>query len=62
MCFVPDLQAYTQQGEFMSVSITSINNLNGVSTGYRLVFFRYIHRKNRIFLILPLCVFTQQAR
>lgn len=59
--FVSDLHAYTLQGEFLSPSITSVNTLNGVSTGYDLAFFRHIHKKNRMFLILVLSVFTQQG-
>jgi len=56
VCFVPDLHAYALQGEFLSLPITSVNTCNG----YYLIIFRHIHRKNRIFLIPALCVFTQQ--
>lgn len=60
-CFVSDPSTYTQRGEFLSLSIISVNTLHGVSTGYDLVFVRHIHGKNRIFPIPARCVFTQQG-
>lgn len=60
-CVVPDLNAHTLQGQFLSLSITSVNTVNGVSTGYNLIFFRHIHRQSRIFLVPALSVFTQQG-
>lgn len=60
-CVVPDLNAHTLQGQFLPLSITSVNTVNGVLTGYNLIFFRHIHKQNGIFLIPALSVFTQQG-
>lgn len=64
VCVVPDLHAHTFtpcRGQFLSLSVTSVNMLYVLSTSYDLLFFRHMHRQSRILLIPALCMFAQQG-